>query len=140
MKLLRTILSLVSAFHLVIATSGVPLAYMFCGDNFTSWTFAHPANTEQKCEVPDECESTSCCEDMTDNKCHTELHIVQLSIDAVQAASHQVENISSPLIALVPNLSHSHSSAQIRILHASFLDKPPPHSFDRTIRFRSLLI
>jgi hypothetical protein len=140
MKFLRTIVPLIAAFHLVIATSGVPLAYMFCGDTLCSWEFATTIASEQKNEMSESCESTSCCEDMTESECHTELHIAQLSLDALQAASHQTPQPTMPLVAIVPVLTNGLNIAQNLAFYAIFLDKPPPHSFDRSIRYRSLLI
>jgi hypothetical protein len=140
MKFIRAILPLIAAFHLVIATSGVPLAYMFCGETFCSWSFATTVAAEQQNEKPENCDVASCCADMAETECHTELHLAQLPLDALQAASYHVPQAISPLIAFVPIEAHTAPIVQTLASHASFLDKPPPRSFDRTIRFRSLLI
>ncbi|TAE21377.1 MAG: hypothetical protein EAZ92_17025 [Candidatus Kapaibacterium sp.] len=152
MKLFRHIALLIAAFHLVFATSGVPLSYMFCGEDFCSLSLAmvSTSHQSQSCPASDECpvntEKSCCADDSTNDstsdemQCHTELHVVKLSVDAVNASVVHVPSTVAPVIAIVSIGDAPAQSEHPHALYAFSLDKPPhPHS-DRTIFFRSLLI
>lgn len=135
MKILRNIVSLIAAFHLVFATSGLPLVYMFCGENFCSWSVAKAPLTAEENPVSDE--EDSCCA----NDCHSELHIAQLSVDALQAPSIlRLNDIGSLLIAILPHSIQLLPALSNLAFETISFQKPPPRYVNRTILFRSLLI
>jgi hypothetical protein len=145
MNIIKNIIALVAAFHLVFATSGIPLVYMFCGENFCS---LQVAQTLDDVALPQEDDSSlndedSCCAmNEEESQCRTELHIVQLSVDAMHAAFHtsNVDISVQPLFAAFLSCINPLQPAQNNALNLFSLDKPSPTSLKKTILFRSLLI
>jgi hypothetical protein len=146
MNIFKNIIALVAAFHLVFATSGVTLVYMFCGEQFCSLEVAkslddvHPT-MHNTCSTE---EDKSCCaseeESQDESPCRTELHTVRLSVDAMYAFTQPAFAHTQALIAVLSTQINAPQPAQIRALDITFLDKPPPQSIKRTILYRSLLI
>lgn len=143
MRIVRSILSCIIALHLLVATSGVPLSYTFCGEDVYSWAFAVPnavsADSEDVASSED-----SCCDEQEEcrvvNECRTELHSAKLSLDMLEPSSALVSQIT-PVVEYCFFLSNDTSHiAPISAVGQFFLDKPPPYRFDRTVAFRVFLI
>ena len=130
--------------------------YMFCGEHFCSMTLA-TGNLQAQTNAVRECfdtQETSCCAEENspeeessqiesseeEAQCHTELHIAQLSIDALQAASSLAFDYSAPVVAVLPIHVFIPQSPQTQAFTTSILANPPPIRNDKHILFRSLLI
>ncbi len=75
-----------------------------------------------------------------DMQCHTELHVVKLSVNALNIASIQMFSVVAPMIAIIPVADVLAQTKSSSALCALTLDTPPPQYTNRTILFRSLLI
>lgn len=141
MQMIRSILSCIIALHLLIAMSGIPLSYTFCGEDVYSWTFALPNTINQNIAF---CED-SCCEEheecRTINGCRTELHSAQLSLNMLEPSFVLASQIT-PIVTYYSSIFSNNTSyiASISISSQFFLNKPPSYRLDRTVSFRVFLI
>jgi hypothetical protein len=140
MKFLSKILSFVLTAHLLIAISGPPLVYHFCGEKIDSIAIG----TAKKCDCNhDESNDTSsdaadCCEK---DCCHNELHVSEFHPDGVLTAFTAAPNafVATLHAVLPPVLAHSLSEKHT-VCATAFDTHPPARSSDIPVLFCSLLI
>ena len=135
MRLFSKILSFVLTAHLLVAISGPPLVYHFCGEKMDSISIG----SAKKCDCNhEESDSADCCEK---DCCHNELHVSEFNPDGVLTASTAAPTASvSILYAVLPSVSAFAVSEKHAICTVAFDTHPPSRSSDIPVLFRSLLI
>lgn len=138
MEFLSKILSFVLIAHLLVATSGPPLIYNFCGETLVSITVG--VAEQEDCSIEDvECDKSNCCEQ---DYCHIEVHISEFHPEYTfgQSQFNSFE-LSAPLFhsaTLVSSVLPRDNRIPIRVI--SPVEYFPRRHGDIPILFRSLLI
>lgn len=135
MKLLSKILSFVLTAHLLIAISGPPLVYHFCGEKMESIA----VGKAKQCDCNhDESDPADCCEK---DCCHNELHVSEFHPDGVLTTLTLAPTaFVSILYAVLPPASAFAVSEKHAVCTVAFDTHPPARSSDIPVLFRSLLI
>ncbi len=135
MKLLSKILSFVLSAHLLIAISGPPLVYHFCGEKMDSIS----VGKAKQCDCNhDESDSSDCCEN---DCCHNEVHVSEFHPDGVLGALTLAPNpLVATLHAILPPTLAITLSEKHTVCTVAFDTHPPARSSDIPVLFRSLLI
>jgi hypothetical protein len=135
MKLFSKIVSIVLTAHLLVAISGPPLVYHFCGEEMDSVSIG----SAKKCDCNhDEGDSADCCEK---DCCHNELHVSEFHPDGVLAALTLAPTaFVSILYAVLPPASAFVVSEKHAVCTVAFDTHHPARSSDIPVLFRSLLI
>lgn len=133
-------ISLCVALNLLLATSGLPIVWHFCGSEIDSVSFVNvDGKTDTKAERCEECPQKDDCPEQQPTCCHDELHIDKLQTEFLQTDKHVLTSLHLVVAAFVcaghnlPILSQ-----QAPMLAA--LDKPPPRTQDIPVLFCSFLI
>lgn len=135
MKFLSKILSFVLTAHLLVATSGPPLVYHFCGENMDSVA----VGKAKQCDCNhDESDSADCCEK---DCCHNEVHVSEFHPDGVLSTLTLAPNVLvTTLHAVLPSTFASTLSEKHTVCTITFDTHPTARSSDIPVLFRSLLI
>ena len=136
MKFLSKILSLVLTAHLLIAISGPPLVYHFCGEKIESIAIGKA----KQCDCNhDESDPADCCEK---DCCHNELHVSEFHPDGVLSSFIIAPNVlvATTLHVLLPPVFTGTLSEKHTVCTLAFDTHPPARSSDIPVLFRSLLI
>lgn len=138
MQFLSKILSFVLTAHLLVATSGPPLVYNFCGEMLVSITVG-VAQQEDCTTEKAECNESDCYEQ---DYCHNEVHISEFHPEYLteQSQFNSFERISTLLhsATLVSFVLPRNNSAFV--VSISQIESFPRRYSDIPILFRSLLI
>lgn len=140
MKLLSKILSFVLTAHLLIAISGPPLVYHFCGEEMESIAIGKAKQCD--CNHDESSDKTSdaadCCEK---DCCHNEVHVNEFHPDGVLTSLIIVPNaLFATLHAILPSNLATTLSEKHTVCTVAFDTHPPARSSDIPVLFRSLLI
>jgi hypothetical protein len=135
MQFLSKISTFVLIAHLLVATSGVPLVYHFCGEKIDSVSIGKAKQCA--CNHDDANDENSCCEK---DCCHDELAVSKLNLDFLLVSSLIAsELLATPLVAMLPFLLATPPQSPIHAI--TLVDHSPPHRpSDIPVLFRSLLI
>lgn len=136
MRLLSNILTLVLLAHLLVATSGVPLVYHFCGGEMDSVSLG----SAKKCDCQHEeteSDDNTCCEK---DCCHDELTVNKLDLNILLSSTHLTsELLATPLLTTLPFVLRMPTQEPVHSF--GFVEHSPPlRHLDIPILFRSLLI
>jgi hypothetical protein len=142
MQFLRIILSTISAIlalNLLVATSGLPVVYHFCGDSISSVSLGVSAatpSTDTGCDCPAD-DDTDCAKDC----CRTELHVSELHTDALLPFVEAAPQLASASVSVMPFcavLFAGNHRLSYSLAHDT--TSPPFRPFDLPVLYRSLLI
>lgn len=137
MQLFSKISTFVLIAHLLVATSGIPVVYHFCGGTLETVSIG----TSQQCacnhdETDNEEGNSSCARDC----CHDELTVSKLECTfLLESSIAQSDLVVTPLVSMRPFLLATPPQPPVHTI-AHTEHSPPHRSSDIPVLFRSLLI
>jgi hypothetical protein len=136
MKLFSKIVSIVLTAHLLIAISGPPLVYHFCGEKMDSISIGSAKKCD--CNHDESNNAADCCEK---DCCHDEVHVSEFHPDGVLGSLIIAPNaLVATLHAILPPTFAITLSEKHTVCIVAFDTHPPARSSDIPVLFRSLLI
>ncbi|MCU0426691.1 MAG: hypothetical protein MUF71_13805 [Candidatus Kapabacteria bacterium] len=136
MQYFSKILSFVLVAHLLVATSGPPLVYHFCGEKMDSVAIGSAKKCD--CNHEENADAADCCEK---DCCHNELHVSEFHPNGLLTVpTIAPESLFAVLNIVLPFSSSSPVSEKHLVCTIAFDTHPPARSSDIPVLFRSLLI